>query len=95
MQVYALVFQGPAQPLDEDIIEEPPLSVHRDRHAGSSQSVGLDGGSEPATLISIHYLGRAELKDGLVQRLDPDIGLQRVRDAPSQDLPGMPAHDSD
>ncbi len=62
MQVDALVFQGSPQPLDEDIIEEPPLSVHRDAHAGPAQTVCPDEGSELAALIGIHYIGRAERK---------------------------------
>jgi hypothetical protein len=41
MQVRALVYQVPPEPLDEDIIEEPPLSVHLVRmpvrHRGSVQ----------------------------------------------------------
>ncbi len=33
--------------------------------------------------------------DRLVQRLDAEVGFQRVRDAPSQDLMGVPFHDGD
>jgi len=45
--------------------------------------------------IRIHDLGRAELVEGLVQRFDAEVGLQRVRDAPGQDLAGVPVHDGD
>ena len=31
--------------------------------------------------------------DRLVQRLDAEVGLKRVRDAPGQNLPGKPVHD--
>lgn len=42
--------------------------------------------------IGIHDLGRAELVDGFVQRIDAELGLQRVRDTPGQNLARVPVH---
>ena len=95
MQVHAFVFQRPPQPLDEDVVEEPAFPIHRDAHAGPAQAVRPGKRRELATLIGIHDLGRAELVNGLVQRLNAEIDLQRVRDAPGQDLAGVPVHDGD
>lgn len=46
-------------------------------------------------MLNVHDLGRAELVERLVQRLDAEVGFQRVRDAPGQNLPGKPVHDGD
>ena len=43
--------------------------------------------------IRVHDLRWAELVDGLVQRLDAELGFQRVRDAPGQDFARVPIHD--
>ncbi len=93
VQVGALIFQGPPQPLDKDVVEESAFPIHRDAHAGSAEPVGPGEGRELAALIRVHDLGRAELVDGLVQRFDAEVGLQRVRDPPGQDLSGVPVHD--
>ena len=61
---------------------------------GPLQPVGPVEGRELATLISIHDLGRTELVDGLIQRLEAEVGLKRVGDPPGQNFPGEPVHSS-
>ena len=39
--------------------------------------------------------GGAELVDRLLQRLDAEVRLQRIRDAPSSHFAGEPVHDGD
>jgi len=90
VQVDAFILQGPPKALDEGVVETAPLSVHRDPGADPFQSVGPGKGRELAALVGIHDLGRAELVDRLVQRLDAEVGLQRVRYPPSQHLAGEP-----
>ena len=46
MQVDALVFERPPQPLDEDVVEEPALAIHRDAHADLAQPVRPGEGRE-------------------------------------------------
>lgn len=93
MQVYALVLQGAPQPLDEDVVKETAFPNHRDPHARPAEPIRPSEGRELRSLISIHDLGRAEFVDGLAQRLDAEVGLQRVRDPPREDLAGVPVHD--
>nr|AFQ90341.1 hypothetical protein [Paracoccus marcusii] len=40
-----------------------------------------------------HDPGRTEVVDDLVQRLEAEVGLEGVRDAPGQTLAGEPVHD--
>ena len=93
MQVDAFVFQGPPEPFDKDVVEEPALAIHRDTHTGSARPVGPGKGRELRTPIGVHDLWRAEPGDGLVQRIHAEVRLQRVRDAPGQNLAGVPVHD--
>lgn len=86
MQEDVLVFQGAPQPLDKDVVQEPASPIHRDTHAGSAEPIGPGEGRVLRSLIGIHYLGRAELVDGLVQRSDTEVGRLRVRDAPGRTL---------
>lgn len=93
MQVDTFVFQAPPEPLDEDIIEEPAPTIHPTAHAGATQRICPDNECELAPLFDVHYLWRAETVDSRIQSLDTKAGFQGVRDAPSQNLEGMPVHD--
>ena len=95
VQVEAFILQGPPEKLDEDVAETAPFAVHRDPGADPSQPICPGEGRELAALVSVHDRGRVEPVDGLVQRLDAEVGFQRVRDAPGQNLPGKPVHDGD
>ena len=68
----------------------PPSQPFLDRPA---QPIRPGEGCELASLIRVHDLGRAELVDGLVQCFDAEVGLQRVREPPGQNLAGVPVHD--
>ena len=69
MQVDALVFERTPEPLDEDVVEEPTASVHRDPYASLFQSSGPGPGGELATLIGVEDLRRAVAFQGFVQRI--------------------------
>lgn len=95
VQIDTFILQGPPEAFDEDVVDAPALAIHRDLGADPFQSVGPGEGRELRSLIGIHDLGRAELMDRLVHGLDAEVGFQRVRDAPGQNLPGEPVHDCD
>ena len=92
VQIDAFVFQGSPKALDEDVVQRPGFAVHGYLGLGPLQSVGPVEGCELRPLIRVHDLGRAELVDGLVQRRNAELGLQRVRYPPGQNLAGKPLH---
>ena len=57
MQEDALVFQGPPQPLDKDVVQESPPPVHRDADAGVMQPLRPCPGRELATLVGLNIVG--------------------------------------
>lgn len=93
MQIDAFIFQGPPEALDVDVVQIPGFAIHRYLGLCPLQPVGPVEGRELRPLVRIHDLGRAELVDGLVQRLEAEVCLQRVRYPPSQHLAGEPVHD--
>ena len=78
VQVDALILQGPPEAFDEDVVEAAAFPIHRDPGADPFQPVGPGEGRELRPLVGVHDLGRAEPVDGLVQRLDAEVGFQRV-----------------
>jgi hypothetical protein len=66
-----------------------------DASLGPLQPVGPVEGCELASLISVYYLGRAELVDRLVQSLEAEVRFQRVLYPPGQNFSGEPVHDGD
>jgi hypothetical protein len=95
VEMDAFILEGPPQALDEDVVDAAPFAVHRDPGANPFQPVSPGEGRELAALIRVHDLRWSEAVDGLGQRLDAEVGLQRVRDAPRQYLPGILVHDGD
>lgn len=63
VQVDALVLEGSPQPLDKDVVEEPPLAIHRDARAGLLQAVRPGPGCELAALVGVEDI-RAQVKCG-------------------------------
>jgi len=93
VQVDTLIFEGPPKPLDKDVVQESALAIHGYLRADPLQPVGPGEGRELRALVGVHDLWWAEAVDGLVQRLDTELRLQRVRYPPSQNLAGVPVDD--
>jgi hypothetical protein len=72
---HVLVLQAPPQPLDEDVVQEPPLAVHADPDAAAFQFVKKPGAGELYALVRIENLGLTIPGDRLLQRLDAEIRL--------------------
>lgn len=66
VQVGAFVFRPAPQPLDENVVEESAVPIHRYAQPRSMQSIRRGEGRELRLLMGIHDLGRADLVDGLV-----------------------------
>src|ERR1700761_592019 len=92
MNVYTLVFQAAPQPLDEDIIHPSPPSVHRNAYTRRPQNTGKPRRGELAALIGVENLGVAKPLQSLLQRLNAEVSVHRVRDTPRQHLARGPVH---
>lgn len=61
MQVDTLVFQGASLPVDEDVVEESAVPIHRDWHNGSAGPLSPGEKRELRSLISTHDFGGPNL----------------------------------
>ena len=84
VQINAFILEGPPEALDADVVDTAPLAVHRDKCADLFQLVSPGEGRELAALIRVHDLPWPEAVDSLVQGLDAENGLERVRGASRQ-----------
>src|SRR3954467_2108990 len=92
MEVYTLVLQAAPQPLNKYIIHPPPPPVHGNTHIRRSQNVSKPRRGELAALIGVEDLGFAKPLQSLLQRLNAEIRIHRVRDPPRQHLARGPIH---
>src|SRR3954471_24444025 len=89
---YTSVFQAAPQPLDEDIIHPSAPSVHRNAHTRLPQNAGKSWRSELAALVGVEDFRSAEPLQSLLQRLNAEVRVHRIRDPPRQHLPRDPVH---
>src|SRR3712207_3039965 len=82
VQVYLFVFQSPPEPLHDDIIHAPALAADLDLAPLQHANKVIAG--ELAALIGVEDLGPSEPSQRLLQRLDTEVGVQGVGQAPGQ-----------
>jgi len=65
-----------------------PLPSHGYTDPGPLERVGPGEGRERAALVGVHDFRPSEPADCLIERLLAELGFQRVRDAPGENLAG-------
>ena len=81
-QVGLLVFDGPPEPLDEDVIPPSPFSVHADLDFPARQHLDELGRRELAALIRVEDFRLAVVRQRLFDSFNAEVGLQRDRHPP-------------
>ena len=89
-QMDLLIFDRAPQPLDEDVVQEAAAAVHRDRDPGRQQLAGERGAGELRALVGVEYARRAVTRQRLLQRLDAEPAVHRVRQPPGQHRAARP-----
>lgn len=87
VQIHLLVFDRFPDALDEDVVAPGALSVLADGDLVFDQHAGEGLAGELASLIAIEDLRLAVFGQGLIQRLDAEVGLQRDRHAVAEHPP--------
>ncbi len=96
LQVHLLVLQAPPQPLDENVVQPAALAVHRDRYTVVFENAGDEGfGGELGALVGVEDLRSAVGEEGLLEGLDAEVALHRVREPPREHAPAVPVDYSD
>ena len=94
MQIDFLVLDGPPQPFDEDVVPEPPSTVHADCNLLINENAGERLGGELASLVRVEDLGRAD-PQGIFECLDAESAVEGVGQLPGDNETAEPIHDRD
>src|SRR5215210_2864116 len=95
VQVDTLVFQAAPQPLDEHVVHPTAFAVHRYPYLRIPQDLCELRRGELAALVGVENLRPAVTGQGVLQRLDAEPHIHRVRYTPRQHLARPPVHDRD
>ena len=93
METDFLVFEATPQPLDKDVVHAAALAVDTDHDPMVFQSAGKVVTGELAALIGIEDLWPAIARERFLERLDAEIGAERVGQPPRQYRAADPIHD--
>src|ERR1700759_971214 len=72
---HVLIFQAAPQPLDKDVVEEPPFPIHADPDTARFQFIEEARAGELDPLIGVEYFRRPMTCNRVLQRLDAEIRL--------------------
>jgi transposase len=78
VKVDLLVLEAAPQPLDKDVVHAPAFAVHADHDAMPRQAAGKIVAGELAALIGTKDLRPAIERERFLERLDTEIGAERV-----------------
>ena len=87
-----LVLDSPPEPLDENVVEDPPFAVHADGDAVGLQNVGKILACELRSLVGVEDLRDAEGKS-LFEGLHAKGGVEGKGYLPGEHVPAVPVHD--
>ena len=87
------MFEGPPQPLDEDVVLASAAAVHADADAVVFENLGEAGAGKLRPLIGVEDLWLAVAAEGLLERLHTEIRLQAIGKPPGEHLAAVPVHD--
>jgi hypothetical protein len=93
MQVEVVVFDGPPQPLNEDVVLATAAAVHADSDPVVLENLGESVAGKLGSLIGVGNLRFPVAAKGLLESLISEIRVQGVGDAPGEDLAAVPIHD--
>ena len=82
VQIHFLVLDAAPEPFDEDIVAPAPLPVHTLQDTVGGQQRDKPAVGKLAALVSVENLRPTVPRDGLLYRLDAEIGRQAVGEAP-------------
>ena len=90
-----MVFDGPPQPLNEDVVLASTTAVHADRYAVVFECLGEIVAGKLCPLVRVEDFRRTIAAQSVIKRMDTEIRLKGIGNAPGQDSAAIPVHDND
>ena len=95
MQIHLLVFHTPPQPLDQHVVAPAAGAIHADSDVVLLEEPRELLAGELAALVGVEELRRAIAGQGLLDRLETEVGRQRVGQPPRQHPATRPIQDGE
>lgn len=86
-QVDVLVLHATPQALDEHVVQPTTTTVHADRHVVRLEYARERLRRELGALVGVEDLGCSVTRQRLLERLDAERAIERVRDPPREHAP--------
>ena len=90
-----MVFDGPPQPLNEDVVLASTTAVHADRNVVVFECLGEIVAGKLCPLVRIEDFRRTIAVQSVIERMDTEIRLKSIGNTPGQDSSAIPVHDND
>ena len=90
-----MVFDGPPQPLNEDVVLASSTAVHADRNVVICECVDEIVAGKLCPLVRVEDFRRSITVQSVIERVDTEIRLKGIGNAPGQDSSAIPIHDND
>ena len=92
-QIHFFVLNRPPKSFDEQVIIITPLPIHADSDSMFFQETGEGLAGELSALIGVKDI-RSAFPQRLFQRLDAEVGVQGIGEAPGEHVTAVPVDDS-
>src|SRR5271163_1582458 len=93
LQMHLFVLDRAPQAFDEDVVHETAASVHRNRDSGGFELAREGGAGELRALVGVEYLRFSVALQGLIQRVEAETRVHRIRQPPGQHRAAGPVDD--
>lgn len=90
-----MVFGGPPQPLNENVVLASTTAIHADRNAVVFESLGEIVAGKLCPLVRVEDFWRTIAAQSVIKRMDTEIRVKGIGNAPGQDFTAVPVHDND
>jgi len=93
LQIHVLMLDAAPEPLDEDVVERAPPSIHADGDTLAFQHAGEGFAGKLRALIAVEDFRLAVAVQGLLQAIDAESRLHAVADPPAEHPARVPVDD--
>ncbi len=90
-----MVFDGPPQPLNKDVVLASATAIHADRNVVIFECLGEIIAGKLCPLVRVEDFRRSIAVQGVIKRMYTEIRLKSIGNAPGQDSSAIPVHDND
>ena len=89
------MFDSPPQPFNEDVVLASTTAVHVNRNAAVFKCLSEIVAGKLCPLVRVEDFRRSIAAQSVIKRMDTEIRLKGIANAPGQNFTAVPVHDND